>query len=232
VCGRYALTTPPEAMRRLFGFAECPNLAPRYNVAPGQDVPAVRATADGRRRTLVMLRWGLVPPWAGDPAIGNRLINARAETLAEKPAFRAAFRRRRCLIPADGFYEWQRAGAGRRPWHLRRPDGRVFAMAGLWERWCGPEGEPVETCAIVTTAADAAVRPIHHRMPVIVAPGHFATWLEGEAEAAAELLRRPTTEILQACPVGRRVNDVGNDDPACLAPDPEAEAAGDQPTLL
>lgn len=232
MCGRYSLTTPPEAMRQVFGFAERPDLAPRYNLAPGQPAPAVRATGEAGGRTLVMLRWGLVPGWAEDPAAGARRINARAETVAEKPSFRAAFRRRRCLIPADGFYEWRRAGGGRRPWHVRRPDGGVLALAGLYERWQAPGGEPLETCAIVTTEANAVVRPIHHRMPVIVAPGAFAIWLEGGTAAAGDLLRPAPDDALEAYPVSRRVNDVRNDDPACLAPDIGGEPETNAPRLL
>lgn len=201
------------------------NLRPRYNVAPGQNVAAVRA-GEGDRR-LSMLRWGLIPVWSKKPNIGYSLINARSETVASKPAFRAAYRARRCLIPADGFYEWVRQGKTRQPYLVGRNDGGMMAFAGLWERWFVPEGavlprslsesEPgdaVETCTILTTAANETLAPIHHRMPVILPPESFDPWLEGQA---VPLDPYPADEMaLQA--VTTRVNKATNDDPRCLEP--------------
>ena len=238
MCGRYSLTTPVEAVRKVFDFPERPNLAPRANIAPSQDVAAVRLASGesgevGRR--FVWLRWGLIPAWAKDPAIGNRTINARAETVAEKPAFRAAFRERRCLIVADGFYEWKTEAGGKQPYRIRLVDGGPFALAGLWERWAGPHGgEAIESCTIVTTEANARLRAIHPRMPVILAPDAFDPWLDPEtpgAEAEALLVPYPS-EALTHYRVSPRLNSPANDDPALIEPlDAPAEAGG-QPRLL
>ena len=228
MCGRFTLRAPWEEMDALFALGDGPgrNLRPRYNVAPSQPVAAVRAEGEGRR--LSMLRWGLVPAWAKDPAIGHRLINARAETAPEKPAFRRAFAARRCLIPADGFYEWERRGAARRqPWFIGAREGGLFAFAGLWERWrvregarltgalseAGP-GDMVETCAILTTEANAALAPIHGRMPVILPRDAFGPWLAGEVVPLAP----SPPEALSAWRVGPLVNSAGNDDPRCVEP--------------
>lgn len=223
MCGRYSLTTPVEAMAGLFGFAERPNLAPRYNMAPTQMVAAVRPGEDGARH-LVELKWGLIPAWAKEASIGSRMINARAESVAEKPAFRAAFRARRCLIPADGFYEWQAAGEGKaakQPYRITLADGGPFGFAGLWESWREPRtGERVESCTIITTEANAALRPIHHRMPVILAPESHAPWLDpaGPPEAALALLRPAPAAAMAARPVSTRVNKVANDDAGLIEP--------------
>lgn len=226
MCGRYSLTTPAEAVRRVFGFLEQPNLEVRHNIAPTQEVAAVRLGEDGARH-LVRLKWGLIPGWAKEAAIGSRMINARAETLAEKPAFRAAFRRRRCLIVADGFYEWQAQDGGpKQPYRITLAEGRPFGFAGLWEVWKDPaDGARVESCTIVTTEANAVLRPIHHRMPVILAPGDFAAWLatEGPPEAALALLKPYPGEAMTAYPVSRRVNKVANDDPGLIEPLEAAE---------
>jgi putative SOS response-associated peptidase YedK len=218
MCGRFALFASGDEIAQLCGLAEAPDLAPRYNVAPTQPVAAVRL--DDARRALVMLRWALIPAWASDPAIGHSLINVRAETVGEKPAFRAAFKVRRCLIPASGFYEWQATGAKhKQPYHIRMRDGRPFAFAGLWERWQGGDGEPVETCAILTTEANAMVRPVHERMPVILGPGDFAAWLDPRtaAEHLHALLRPYPAEAMEAVPVGRYVSNPRNEGPQCLA---------------
>ncbi|MCH7795368.1 MAG: SOS response-associated peptidase, partial [Proteobacteria bacterium] len=202
------------------------------------DVAAVRLASGesgevGRR--FVWLRWGLIPAWAKDPAIGNRTINARAETVAEKPAFRAAFRERRCLIVADGFYEWKTEAGGKQPYRITLVDGGPFALAGLWERWAGPHGgEAIESCTIVTTEANARLRAIHPRMPVILAPDAFDPWLDPEtpgAEAEALLVPYPS-EALTHYRVSPRLNSPANDDPALIEPlDAPAEAGG-QPRLL
>ena len=227
MCGRFTLRAPWEEVAAFFGLdGPGPNLRPRYNVAPSQPVAAVRA--EGEERRLSMLRWGLIPSWAKDPAIGHRLINARAETAREKPAFRRAFAARRCLIPADGFYEWERAGARRQPWFIAAREGGLFAFAGLWERWRVREGArltgalaearpggTVETCAILTTGANPALAPIHERMPVILPPDAFDPWFAGEAPPP---LGPCPPEALSACRVGPLVNSAGNDDPRCVEP--------------
>ena len=186
MCGRFLLHAPVEVLQRAFGFAERPNLQPRYNIAPTQTVAIVRRKDDGGGRELALVRWGLIPSWAKDASIGGRLINARAETVAEKPAFRGAFRRRRALVPADGFYEWRKREGDRpkQPLLIRRRDGQPFALAGLWEHWRGPEGE-VQTCTIVTTAANVVLAPIHDRMPVILDPASYDRWLD-PAQPGAE----------------------------------------------
>jgi len=225
MCGRYSLTTPVESLRGLFGFDERPNLAPRYNIAPTQAVAVVRPALEAGGRRLVMLRWGLVPSWAKDSSIGSRMINARAETVAEKPAFRTAFRRRRCLVLADGFYEWKKSGDGpKQPWRITSADATAFAFAGLWEHWDSPDGETVETCAIVTTDAAPAIGHIHPRMPVILQPGDLEGWLSGDP-ADADALLHPYGGALEAYPVSRRINSVRNDDAALIEPVSPADAS-------
>jgi putative SOS response-associated peptidase YedK len=220
MCGRFTLRTPAYKLAEAFGVEVRANLAARYNIAPSQDIAALRAQGDGQRE-LVMLRWGLVPGWAKDPAMGNRMINARAETVAEKPAFRAAFRQRRCLIPADGFFEWQKTPDGsKQPYLMARPDGEPFTMAGLWELWQPPgTDEPLETCTIITTEANETVAPIHHRMPVILSASDREAWLDPappSAEALAALLRPAPDDTLIAQAVDRHVNNARHDDPACI----------------
>jgi len=223
VCGRFALFATPEQLAQYFDLTEAiaAPLAPRYNVTPGRAVAVIRER-DGARR-LELLRWGLVPFWAKDPSIGQRLINARLDGLAGKPAFREAFARRRCLIAASGFYEWGPAVHGRRRPHFIRGVGEpLLALAGLWERWRGPDGQPLETCVIVTTAADATVAPIHDRMPVTVARADQARWLDPRttlAEAEALAARAPP---LEARAVGLAVNDPRNDDSTLIEPLAEA----------
>jgi putative SOS response-associated peptidase YedK len=221
MCGRYSLTTPVEGLRQVFGFLEQPNLAPGYNIAPTQQVAALRLGEDGERH-FVRLRWGLVPAWAKDLSIGARMINARAESAAEKPAFRAAFRSRRCLVMAAGFYEWQKRDKGpKQPYRVVLKDGGPFSFAGLWERWTDKgSGETVETCTILTTDANALLAPIHHRMPVIVAPEDFDAWLDAARppEAAEALLKPAPAGVLTAYPVSTRVNKVANDDPGVIEP--------------
>jgi putative SOS response-associated peptidase YedK len=212
----------PEEIARHFELREVPALRARFNVAPMQPVPVVRATPEGRH--LDLLRWGLVPPWAEDPRSGSRMINARAERAASAPAFRAAMRVRRCLVPADGFYEWQGRRGERRPFHLHLVGGGLFAFAGLWERWRSPEGEGLETCCVLTTEANARVRPIHERMPVILAPAAYARWLDPELRdpaALADLLRPLPDDALEPRPVGLAVNDARRDDASCLQPPAE-----------
>ncbi len=219
MCGRYSLTTPTEAMRQLFLFDNLPNLEPRYNIAPTQSAPVVRRDGAGGGRTLALLRWGLVPSWAKEIAIGARMINARAETVAEKPAFRAAFRERRCLVAADGFYEWQKTADGKQPWRICPTDRGPFAFAGLWERWRGPDGE-VETFTIITTVAGPSLSAIHPRMPVILAAPDHAAWLAPATppDALKTLLAPFPDDQLAAYRVDHRVGNVRNDDPGLIAP--------------
>ena len=217
MCGRFLLHSPVDLLQRAFGFSELPNLQPRYNVAPTQAVPIIRRK-EGSGRELTMVRWGLVPFWAKDLKIGSQLINARAETVTSKPAFRAAFAKRRCLVPADGFYEWQKREGSKlkQPMLIRRRDAAPFAFAGLWESWRGPDGE-VQTCTIVTTEANAVLSPIHNRMPVVLEPGAYDRWLDPE-QPSAELLLPCPDEWLEAFPVSTQVNNVRNDAAELIEP--------------
>ena len=229
MCGRYAFYTPVEAVARLFGVSEihaC-DLAPRYNIAPTQEVPIIRGSpflepaAGNPPRELALARWGLVPFWAKDTKIGNRMINARGETVASKPAFRAAFRKRRCLVPADGFFEWQATASGKQPWYIHAASGEPLAMAGLWELWDPPDGgAPLASCTIVTTGANAFMRELHDRMPVILdAPARDA-WLDPSAspDQLQALLAPAPDDLLEAWPVTRRVNSPFNEDPSLIDP--------------
>ena len=221
MCGRYSITTPLEAVRELFDVESGLNLRPRYNVAPTQEVPVLRMGEAGRQ--LVTMNWGLVPFWAKDKTIASKLINARADTAAEKPAFRHAFAMRRCLIPADGFYEWKAEGKAKQPWRIEMPGRAPFAFAGLWEYWKGGEaGEPMTTCTILTTDANAALHDIHHRMPVILAAASHERWL---AEPAQDLLAPWAGEPLVTYKVSTHVNNVKNDDAECLTPLQPAQAS-------
>lgn len=228
MCGRFTLSVSAEDLARLFSLdpAGMPPLLPRYNIAPTQPVLAIRADRTGGREA-VFLRWGLIPGWARDPAIGGRLINARSETAADKPSFRSAFRRRRCLVPADGFYEWRSAGRVKQPYHLHASDGGPFAIAGLWERWSAPDGLDVETCTLLTTAANEAVAAIHDRMPVIVAPPDFDRWLDPDLTdplAVEDLLRPVATDFLAWYPVDSRVNRSGEEGADLRQPLPAPDA--------
>lgn len=225
MCGRLLLTTSVEEIGNLFGCVERPLLLRRWNVAPMQPVPAVRRDENGRH--LVALRWGLVPGWADDPGIGARMINARSESVAEKPAFRDAFAKRRCLVPADGFYEWAAVGKRKQGYAIRRRDRETMALAGLWERWTpkadagrANEVAPLETLTILTTTANAVLRPLHDRMPVILDETAWESWLDPVAPRPAlkALLRPAPDDRLEAYKVGPAVNNVRNDDPSCAAP--------------
>ena len=221
MCGRFNVHDLSGALLWLFGMSEGPQQPPRYNIAPSQPVAAVRKTPEGEGREAVLLRWGLVPHWAKDPAMGARMINARAETVAGKPSFRAAFRRRRCLIPAWGYYEWRKEEGGKQPYYIHMAGERPFAMAGLWEHWQGPDGTEIESCAIITTEANEETRDIHHRMPVILAPEAFDTWLDSAlegGEALTSLLRPYSGGGMAAHAVSTHVNRPANDDPLCMAP--------------
>ncbi len=219
MCGRYTITSAPEAIRALFRYQEQPNFPPRYNVAPTQPIPIVRL-ADGKRQ-FALVRWGLLPSWVKDPKTFTLLINARGESVIDKPALRAAMKRRRCLIPADGFYEWKAMGARKQPYFVRLKSGAPMAFAGLWECWTGPNGEELETAAIVTTGANRTLAPIHERMPVIVPPEAFDLWLncaEVDAQTAAALITPAPDNLLEAYPVSTNVNRVANDNAQLVEP--------------
>jgi putative SOS response-associated peptidase YedK len=219
MCGRYLIVSSPEAIRALFGYPELPNFPARYNVAPTQPIPIVRIWQGQRQFALV--RWGLLPPWVKDPRTFTLLINARADTVLDKPSFRAPMIRRRCLIPADGFYEWKADGARKRPHAILPAAGGPVAFAGVWEVWIGPNGEELETVAIITTGASQTLHHIHHRMPVVVAPDAFDTWLDCanvDARAAASLLVPAPEDFFVAHEISTAVNRVANDSPELLAP--------------
>jgi putative SOS response-associated peptidase YedK len=217
MCGRYLITSNPEAMRRLFQYLEQPNFPARYNIAPTQPMPIVRI-AEGERH-FALVRWGLVPSWVKDPRAFSLLINARGDTVNEKPAFRTAMKRRRCLIPADGFYEWKQEGARKQPFVIRPKDREPLAFAGLWETWMGPNGEEMETAAIITTQANRDIAHVHDRMPVIVPPDTFDFWLDCtkvDAVAAGAVLVPARLGLLEAYEVSTAVNRVVNDAPTLL----------------
>jgi putative SOS response-associated peptidase YedK len=227
MCGRFAITMPPDAMRRLFQYAEQPNFPPRYNIAPTQPIPIVRAErgAEGVTRHFALARWAFMPGFVRDPKTFPLIFNARSEGLAAKASFRNALRRRRCLVPADCFYEWQRFGAGKtavsRPFLFRRANGAPLALAGLWETWCGPNGEEVDTACVITTDANGTTAAIHPRLPAIIDPAWFDLWLDPDEEAAgaAEALLRPARDdALTFVAIGDAVNKVVNDDPTIQTP--------------
>jgi putative SOS response-associated peptidase YedK len=221
MCGRYTLRTSDKVLADLFGLPEQPSLQPRYNIAPTQPVPIIRILRTNphtKQRELVSLRWGLVPSWAEDPAIGNRMINARAESVASKPSFSGAFKYRRCLVPADGFYEWKKEGSRKQPVYIRRKDGQPFAFAGLWEEW-EREGEVIESCAIITTEANDLMAEYHDRMPVILNPKDYDLWLDPDVQDPTllePLLRPCPSDELEVYPVSRLVNDPRHEDPKCV----------------
>ena len=224
MCGRYELHSNPAAIALAFGLAHAPSVRPRYNVAPMQEVPIVRVSASGARE-FVAVRWGLVPRWAKDPAIGSKMINARGETVATKPSFRTAFRRHRCLIPANGFYEWMPAADGRKqPVLIAMKDGGVFAFAGLYERWLTGDGEPLDSCTILTTDANDLLRAVHDRMPVIVPADQYARWLDPAQDGPQALVAPYPSDAMTWWPVSSRVNSVRHDDASLLErlPDPDA----------
>lgn len=221
MCGRFTLTSSPEVVADLFDLAEPPPLTPRYNIAPTQESSLVRVLEIAGERKVDFLRWGLIPHWARDPSIGNRMINARSETVENKPAFRASFRKQRCLIPSNGFFEWQRVGKRKQPYYIRMRDGRPFALAGLWDRWKAPDGEAIDSFTILTTEANDLVRPLHDRMPVILVPRDYELWLDPEVldPRRLKLLLGPSpSNELVADPVDTRVNNPANDDAHCVAP--------------
>lgn len=238
MCGRYVLKRKDlEELLRSFGIRSLEEFHSRFNIAPSTIVPAIRSRPDGSREG-VGLRWGLVPSWSRDAAGGARLANARAEGIAGKPAFRHAVRKKRCLVPASGFYEWQSIGRAKQPWFFARRDGQPFLFAGLWERWRGADGVDLETCSLITTEANDLLRPIHHRMPVILSGTEVGAWLDPHIEdpdRLTPLLRPHPAADMTAHPVSPRVNSVMNDGPECLDPVPLPPAtdppAADPPQL-
>ena len=219
MCGRFTLRTPARRVAEEFQLEELLSLEARYNIAPAQNILAVRSSSDGRE--AVTLKWGLIPSWAKDSSIGARLINARSETVEEKPAFRDAFKRRRCIVPADGFYEWKQTGGSKQPYYFRMNDGHPFGFAGLWERWRTPEGEGVETCSILTTEANEVLSPVHRRMPVILHPDTYDLWLDEDVrrqDLRKDLLcPYPASEIM-SYPVSKSVNSPQNQGEELLHP--------------
>ena len=221
MCGRFSQTQPAEAIAKTFKVGDIPPLTPRYNIAPTQSVATIVQTTAQSGRQLRMLRWGLIPSWAKDKKIGARLINARAETAAEKPSFRSAFRRRRCLVLADGFYEWQQQEKEqpKQPYYCRLKNGHLLAFASLWERWQDTTGEIIESCTILTTQPNELMRSIHHRMPVILKPKDYDLWLNPqiqELELLQPLFRSYPTEEMIAYPVSKLVNKASNDQIECM----------------
>ena len=232
MCGRFTLTSTPAEVAERFELDDVSEFSPRFNIAPTQQVATIRARADDGRRELAFCRWGLIPHWAADRSIGQRMINARAETIADKPAFRQSFRRRRCLVAADGFYEWAPGPRFKQPWRIGLADGSVFGFAGLFDRYDDPERGVIESCAIITTRANERARAIHPRMPVILDPGAYALWLDGDVgdlDRLLPLLGPCPEDWIAMHPVSRRVNDVRTDDAACAAP---VDAAPRQESLL
>jgi putative SOS response-associated peptidase YedK len=214
MCGRFALKNP-RAVKAAFDLKDMPELPPRYNIAPSQDIAIIRADPDGRHLSLA--HWGLIPVWAKAADSGYSTINARAETVDTKPSFRAPFKRHRCIIPADGFYEWHEEGGIKIPHHIGRKDGVPFALAGLWDRWKGPQGE-VTSCTIIVTGANAFMKPLHDRMPVILAPQDYARWLDPDNHDTAslkQLLAPAPEDWLAEWPVSRALNNPRHEGPDC-----------------
>jgi putative SOS response-associated peptidase YedK len=226
MCGRYMITTVPEAMRQLFGYLEQPDFPPRYNIAPTQPVPIVRLW-EGRRQ-FALVRWGLVPSWVKDPRQFSLLHVARGETVNEKPAFKNAMKRRRCLVPADGFYEWIETGKRKRPFFVRPKSAGPIAFAGLWEAWMGPNGEEIESVAIITTPANRTLGAVYERMPAILPPDSFDMWLDCakvDPETAAACIGPAPEDLLEAYEVSNAVNRTANDGPSLITPAPGEPAS-------
>ncbi len=220
MCGRYRLSKRKEDIEEYFEASGDVDWAPRYNIAPSQDVGIIRQGSALQERRCSLARWGLIPRWAKDPRIGYKTINARAETVASRAAFSEPFKRRRCLIPADGFYEWRRGGKGRQPFHFGLRDDSLFAFAGLWDLWTDPGGRMVESCSIVTTTPNDLLADVHDRMPVILPPENYRQWLDPEftiTDSLAAMLRPFDAAMMKRIAVGTRVNSVANDDPECAA---------------
>lgn len=229
MCGRYRLTRHREIVEEHFGLEIEEEMPPRFNIAPSQPVATIRQDRDRPVRRFGWMKWGLIPYWAKEASIGYKTINARAETAAQKPAFAEALKKRRCLIPADGFYEWQKTAKAKQPYCFTLSDEGVFAFAGLWERWKDAAGNPVETCSILTTTPNRLVEDLHNRMPVILRPEDYELWLdpgEQRVESVAELLKPFDSARMKRYAVSTRVNNVNNDDAECIEPIPLLFSAG------
>lgn len=220
MCGRFTLGHSAEDIAKAFGLTEIPDWQPRYNLAPTQTIPAIVEPPETHARAFKPLRWGLIPSWSKDSGIGAKLINARAETVREKPSFRDAFKRRRCLIVADGFYEWKKQSGKKQPFHFRLTSGEPFAFAGLWERWHSPDGDTIETGTIITTIANDLAATVHDRMPVILQPDEYDRWLDPtpDLDDLQALLNPYLTDAMTAFPVSLAVNSPTNDSPECVNP--------------
>ncbi|MGB5297882.1 MAG: SOS response-associated peptidase [Thiogranum sp.] len=214
MCGRYVSKIDADVERH-FSLTKVPFEFSSYNVAPGTNVPVVRGAETGERE-LVLMRWGLIPHWAKEERIGYKMINARAETVASKPAFRQPFKRHRCLIPANGFYEWPKTQSGKVPYFIHPRDQSVMGFAGLWDIWVNPAGERIGSCTIITTAANEVIQPLHDRMPLIITPDDYGVWLTGNVDGVSEVMRIFPSVQLEAYPVSTRVNKPENDDPSCI----------------
>lgn len=220
MCGRYTLTVEPSSLQQAFDLDNLPpaGLDARYNIAPSQPVPVI---TNQDPKTLTFFKWGLIPSWSKDPSVGNKMINARAETAAEKPSFRTAFKRRRCLIPADGFFEWSKQGKEKIPMYIHLEDHQVFAFAGLWETWRSPDGSEIDTCTILTTEPNDLIKPLHHRMAVILEPEDYGTWLDPDevpSEVLMSLMKAYPQEKMRLYEVSTLVNSYANDMPAVIEP--------------
>jgi putative SOS response-associated peptidase YedK len=230
MCGRFIIASPPEVLRQIFGYSEQPNFPPRHNIAPTQPIPVI--TFDNGIRNFCLMRWGLLPAWVKDPRKFSLVINARGETVLEKPAFKNAIKRRRCLIPADGYYEWQASGTRKRPYFIHRRDGAPMGFAALAETWIGPNGEELDTVAIVTAAASADLAVLHHRVPVTIAPADFDRWLDCrmvDVETAMALLTAPGEGEFVWHEVSTRVNHVAHDDAQLILPLTAEQRAAEEP---
>jgi putative SOS response-associated peptidase YedK len=229
MCGRYRLSRRKQLIQEYFGTTDEVDWEPRYNIAPSQSAGIIRRDRAKPERRFLLARWGLIPYWAKDPSIGYKLINARSETVTGKPAFREAFESRRCLIPADGFYEWRRAGNTKQPFHFGLQDDSLFAFAGLWDCWTDARGQMVESCSILTTTPNSLLADVHDRMPVILNPEHYDLWLDPgfrRVDALKEMLNPFDATLMRRYPVSTRVNFVKNDDPECAAALEAVNAAG------
>jgi len=220
MCGRYTIDIPPELLVEIFGLTDHPAISPRYNIAPTQQIPVIRRYGDGQSH-LDFLRWGLIPSWAQERSIGSKMINARSETVTEKPSFRQAIRYRRCLVLASSFYEWKQEGKAKQPWLIRLKDGSPMVFAGLWETWKSVEGEVVESCTILTTASIRLVAPLHDRMPVVLSVDEYRTWLDRtttDPTGLKKLFQPYPADLMEMWPVSPMVNSVKNDGPELVVP--------------
>jgi len=220
MCGRFVLENTPEQLMRVYQLSSPPDLSPRYNVAPSQQIAVVRQQ-NGGDRELVMMQWGLIPSWAKDSAIGYKMINARSETAHEKPSFKQALRSRRCIVPVSGFYEWEKKEKEKIPHYIHLRDGDIMSLAGLWETWRSPEGERIETCTILTTAANSLLKPLHDRMPVVLHNEEFDLWFNRDVDdinLLTELFHSYPSDRLEEHIVSKEVNSPGKDSPECIVP--------------